>query len=55
MQSATKSKWDGKHIDDPPEGLFNPLSSHYSSGFDVFNYVSFLAWEDVEMEANLEM
>jgi hypothetical protein len=27
-------------IDEPPEGMFNPLTFPYVDGFDVFNYVS---------------
>jgi hypothetical protein len=27
-------------IDEPPEGMFNPLSFPYLEGFDVFDYVS---------------
>ena len=34
-------EWDGKNIDDPPQGRFNPLAYAYMSGFDVMDYVSF--------------
>jgi hypothetical protein len=27
-------------IDEPPEGMFNPLTFPYVEGFDVFDYVS---------------
>lgn len=33
--------WDGKNIDDPPEGKFNPLTFAYLSGYDIMEYVSF--------------
>lgn len=32
--------WDGKNIDDPPEGPFNPLTFPYMEGYDVIDYVS---------------
>jgi hypothetical protein len=35
------SQWDGKNVDDPPEGKFNPLTFPYMSGFDVVDHVSF--------------
>ena len=35
------SQWDGKNVDDPPEGKFNPLTFPYMSGFDVIDHVSF--------------
>jgi hypothetical protein len=38
---ATAKEWDGKHIDNPPEGQFNPLAFAYMSGYDVIDYVSF--------------
>lgn len=38
---ATAKEWDGKHIDNPPEGQFNPLAFAYMSGYDVIDHVSF--------------
>lgn len=43
LATAKKSEWDGKHIDEPPEGQYNPLAFPYMSGFDVMDYVSFPA------------
>jgi salicylate hydroxylase len=40
MSSSVTSKWDGKNIDDPPEGNFNPLIQPYMQGFDIIDYVS---------------
>jgi salicylate hydroxylase len=37
------SSWDGKHIDDPPEGVFNRLTFVYMSGYDIMDYVSILS------------
>jgi hypothetical protein len=39
-QDGIKSVWDGKMIDEPLEGMFNPLTFPYVEGFDVFDYVS---------------
>jgi hypothetical protein len=39
-RDGIKSVWDGKMIDEPPEGMFNPLTFPYVEGFDVFDYVS---------------
>ena len=35
--------WDGSHVDEPPEGQFNPLSQAYRQAFNIFDYVSFSA------------
>lgn len=40
MSSSVTSEWDGKNVDDPPEGSFNPLIQPYMQGFDIINYVS---------------
>jgi hypothetical protein len=40
-RDGIKSIWDGKMIDEPPEGMFNPLTFPYVEGFDVFDYVCF--------------
>lgn len=32
--------WDGSHVDEPPEGQFNPLSHAYRQAFNIFDYVS---------------
>lgn len=37
---VTAEEWDGKHIDDPPEGQFNPLMYPYMMGYDVMDHVS---------------
>jgi hypothetical protein len=37
---ATANKWDGKHIDSPPDGQFNPLAFSYMSGYDIIDHVS---------------
>jgi hypothetical protein len=34
----TRKGWDGKHVDEPPEGECNPLKEAYRQGFDVFDY-----------------
>jgi len=39
-RDGTKSVWDGKMIDEPPEGMFNPLTFPCVEGFDIFDYVS---------------
>jgi len=39
-RDGIKSEWDGKMIDEPPEGMSNPLTFPYVEGFDVFDYVS---------------
>jgi salicylate hydroxylase len=36
--------WDGKPIDDPPEGPFNPLTFPYMQGYDITDYVSFFSY-----------
>ena len=35
------SMWDGKNVDEPPEGgIFHPLMNTWLNGYDVLDYVS---------------
>lgn len=41
IKILTPKEWDGKHVDEPPEGDYHhPLAIPYQQGYNVFDHVS---------------